>query len=395
MAVLFKKWSASKLMLFLACPFAFYCQEILKLAQLISPTAEVGRTVHGALESIFKAMLENEKKPIATKDINKLITKACGEHLTQGLHPKKVASEISSMVNNALSEIDLRNFVGVGIEKWFEFVIDNEGHVVRGKIDLDLIMHGGMPYVIDYKTGTEFNPKGDHQLLTYALSHWFEGYKEGVLGGLFFLRKKDLKPTLISPEQIDEILALYRTTAQDVERRLLVGESAFEATPCSKCEYCSYSGVCPKVSKLGEFPAIDDVTPERAKELAEFLLVAERSVSVIREMIKEYASRQENGFYAMNGGFFGKVAKSSMEWKLGDVIDTLNKLGIDDTVLRNISLGGSDVKSYMTAKKYAETPLKKDLTKMSRVVTRNYFKFHKELAEKEDEDFSESEGAVA
>lgn len=394
MAILFKKWSASKLMLFLACPFAFYCQEILKVAQLVSTAAEVGRTVHGALEYIFRAMLENDKKPLAKKEVNKLITKACGEHLTQGLHPKRVAAEISSMVNNVLDLIDLSNFEGVGIEKWFEFVIDKEGHVVRGKIDLELIMHGGMPYVIDYKTGTEFAPKGDRQLLTYALAQWANGYNEGVLGGLFFLRKKDLKPTLISPEQIQDILTVYRETAREVEKRLLVGESAFEATPCYKCEYCSYSGMCPKVTKIGEFPSVDDLTPERAKELAEFLLVADRSVSVIREMIKEYASRQANGFYEMNGGFFGKMPKSSKEWKLGDVMDTLAKLAIDDTVLRNISLGGVDVKSYMTAKKYADTSLRKDLSNKARVVTRSYFKFYKELAEKEDEASSETESEI-
>ena len=119
MAILFKKWSASKLMLFVACPFAFFTQEISKLAQLPSSVAEVGSTVHSALENIFKAMLENNKLPLAKKDINKLITVACGEYLTKGAHPKKVATEISSMVANALDEVDLRNFEEVGIEKWF------------------------------------------------------------------------------------------------------------------------------------------------------------------------------------------------------------------------------------------------------------------------------------
>ena len=386
MAILFKKWSASKLMLFEACPFAFYCQEILKLAQLASATAEVGSAVHAALESIFRSVVENNMKPPAKKDISKFITKACGDKLTKGIHPKKDATEISSMVNNGLAQIDLRNFEGVGIEKWFEIVIDKEGHVVRGKIDLELIMSGGLPYVIDYKTGSEFDPMGDIQLQTYALAQWARGYLGDVLGGLFFLRKKELKPTLISPKQIQEVLALYRETAQDVEKRLKVGESAFDARPCYKCEYCSYSGLCPIVKKIGEFPpTVDDVTPERAKVLAEFLLVAERNVAVIKEIIKEYASRQVGGFYEVNGGHFGKKTKSSLEFKLGDVMDTLKKLGIDDAVFRNISLGGSDVKSYVTAKKYSETTLRAELENKASLVTRNYFDYYKGIPLKEEE----------
>jgi|GEM_PF-6565359 RecB family exonuclease len=397
MTLFFDKWSAGKLSLFKACPFAFYCQEILKLAQLPSTAAEVGSAVHSALETIFQAMLNNDRKPLAKKDVTKLITSACFEMLTYGLHPKKDITDISNMVKYALTQMDLRNFEGVGIGKWFEIPLDKEGHVVRGKIDLELMMSGGMPYVIDFKTGTESTSHGDLQLLTYALAQWSRGYRNDVLGGLFFLRQKDLKPTLITQDQIMGILSLYREAAQDVEKRLVIGESAFDARPCYRCEYCSFSGLCPKVKKLGEFPAtVEDMTPERAKELAEWLLVTERSVALIRELMKGYAELQDNGFYEVNGGYFGKKPKLSREWNLGDVLDTLEKLEIDDTVFRNISLSSLDVKSYLTAKKYAKTSLRDELENKAKIVTRNYFDYYKALPEKkEDDDLQESENESA
>lgn len=374
-------WSVTQYRLFKACPWAYYLRYILKKPGRPSEAGEKGKATHLALKSIVDEMLKQGGEPLKSTKIYKLIQEACAKEITPELHPKSVGKEIRSMVMGALAKIDFRTFEAVVTEKKFEIPLDDKGHILLAFIDLFMVMEGDMLYLIDYKTGSVGSSEDDIQLGTYAAAAREGGYGElAILGALFPLTTHNLDPVMISKEQSNQVLQRHREAIADVEQRLRgwIVEEAFPATPGLECQCCAYSGECPKGNGLGNIPiSMNDITPERVKELAEWHRIASRSLDLVNELLKEYASMQDNGVYVLNGGYFGSKKKQSTEWKLGMVLDLLKAKGVDESVFRNISLSTSELSGYLKSKKYRELGFDKSLKMIGEPKERNLFGYHK------------------
>lgn len=383
-------WSVSKYRLFKNCPWAFYLRYIEKRPTRFSAALEKGRAVHLALNLIVTEMIKQDLEPLKSAEVTRIIQEAYAEEVKNpDLHLKSVSKEIRSMVKGALDKIDFKSFQSVIPERKFEVPLDDKGHVLQAYLDLFAVMFEGMIYLIDYKTGKLEPSEGNIQLETYAAVTRASGYEDAtILGSLFSLVSLELDPVIITKEQSDRALELHRETVEDVERRLRywIVEDAFPATPGLSCKYCSYSGECPKGNNLGMIPfTVEDMTPEQAKHLAEWQLVVSRSLEKVNELLKEYSSREPNGAFILNGGYFGNKVKKSMEWRVGQVLDLLKVHEVDDSVFRNITLNSSKLSSYLNSKKNAK--FGEILRMVGEEKTRNYFGYYEEyLLDKTDED---------
>lgn len=375
-------WSVTKYRSFKSCPWAFYLRYVEKMSPRFSASSEQGRAVHLALKLIALAMIEQNLQPLKSKEITRLIQEAYAQEIKNpALHLKSVGKDIRSMVLGGLDKIDFQSFKSVVPERKFEIALDNKGHILQAYIDLFSVISGEMIYLIDYKTGRIESSEGDIQLETYAAVVRASGHDDAtILGSLFSLKSFELDAVIITKDQSDKALALHRDAVEDVERRLRSWfvEEAFPATPGLGCTYCSYSGDCPKGNHLGTIPfTVDDLTPQMIKRLAQWHLVASRSLDLVNELLKEYSAREPNGSLSLNGGYFGNKIEMSREWRLGQVLDLFKAHEVDESVFRNITLSQSKLTSYLESQLHIESGISEALKMIGVEKTRNHFGFYR------------------
>jgi ATP-dependent helicase/nuclease subunit B len=270
-----RAWSVSALETYLACPFKFFAQHVLKLdeepddEEVMDPRRQ-GLLVHAVFEAFFQAWQaagHREITPVNLDDARAMFQTVVDEQLAR-LPEAEAALERTRLLGSpaaaglgeAVFRMEAERPVPV-VERMLEHEISGDVEIataagartiaLRGKVDrLDLLADGTFR-LVDYKLGWPPNRARALQLPIYGLSATarLSGYRnrEWVLGEAVYLAFKGPK----------RVVPLFSTQADrgrvlaEAEERLAgvidgIERGAFPPSPDDvfRCETCSFSSVC-------------------------------------------------------------------------------------------------------------------------------------------------------
>ena len=269
-----KKFSASALGLYIACPLQFYFRYIAKLKEPEEQDEYIeagvlGTILHEAMHSLYKPL-----KQIAEKDFEQVIQLA-GRAVDEAI--KKEFGEVEALegknilMRNVLIELirkileyDKQTLRSIKyLEEEFTMPVKlTNGNTVHlyGIIDRVDVSDGNLR-VVDYKTGTPdprkasdieslfSSPAYKEQFQTFfysmLLDHREPGY--GIKAGLFRLKKLSEGISyinggeVIATEQFDEFLGLTQTILEEIFNPSVPFRQTEDET---RCRYCAYKDIC-------------------------------------------------------------------------------------------------------------------------------------------------------
>jgi len=272
-----RTWSVSALETYLACPFKFFSQYILRLEEepdddeVMDPRAQ-GQFVHEVFEAFFKRWQKDGHQAITPETIDlaralfREVVEGCLEKLSQteaalertrllgspaaaglGEAVFRMEAERSIPVVGRLLEHTLRG------EFTFEAVNGPRRLSLRGKADrIDLLADGSFR-VIDYKLGWPPNKARALQLPIYGLcaeqsleGHLGRSWTLGEAAYLAFKGPRRVVGLFASADERARVLAEAQQRLVDTVDAIDAGH--FPPTPDDvyRCETCSYAAVCRK-----------------------------------------------------------------------------------------------------------------------------------------------------
>lgn len=272
-----RPWSVSALETYLACPFKFFAQHVLRLEEepddeeVMDPRRQ-GQFVHEVFEAFFKSWQGAGRRAITpgnldeARDMFVAVVDRALERLPAaeaGLERTRLlGSPAAAGLGEAVLRMEAERPVAV-VERLLEHRLEGEFTIavdagartvsLRGKADRVDLLEDGTFRLIDYKLGRPPNRARALQLPIYSIcaEQRLADYRgrNWVLGEAVYLAFKGPKrvvPLLASPADRDEILA-------DAQQRLAntldaIERGEFPPTPddVHRCESCSSSSVCRK-----------------------------------------------------------------------------------------------------------------------------------------------------
>ncbi len=310
--------SFSKLGAFESCPLQYWLRHVLKLPVAPARAPELGNVVHEAIA----AELQGQD----------------GMKLAQELVHKNPLLDVEKDLPAALKMVEgcRRYFRPLSahaerlVEEWLEVELD-QGYILRGRADL-VEVDPNTVLITDWKTNWEvFSLEDTCQLDLYA--RWaavrFPGRR--VMVRLRFLRygpRKGIVMRESTPEHQEMAMNWARgLVARIREAGRLPRSVGFPACPGRTCKTCSHSVQC-LFLRAQELAVPDDapqdllqavlngVVPEasglaEAQELGLWILVLERSLSVIKDRLRSFT--EAHGPVVAGGEQFGIFFRASAE----------------------------------------------------------------------------------
>jgi len=270
-----RPWSVSALETYLACPFKFFAQHVLKLdeepddEEVMDPRRQ-GLLVHTVFEAFFKAWQAAGHRAITPGNLDDaramflvVVDEALGalsEAEAALERTRLLGSPAAAGLGEAVFRMEAERPVPV-VERLLEYEISGEIDIatpqgtraiaLRGKVDrLDLLADGTFR-LVDYKLGWPPNRARALQLPIYGLAatRRLSGYRnrEWVLGEALYLAFKGPKrvvPLFSSDADRARVLAGAQERLAAVVDG--IGRGAFPPSPDDvfRCETCSFSSVC-------------------------------------------------------------------------------------------------------------------------------------------------------
>lgn len=314
--------------LFDRCPEAFFHRYFNHYKELVSPELEMGNIVRQALNNLFNEM-NIRGKPIKStaKEVKSFTEDAIALLATPGLHSKSALNTLSPMVRFGLFGLNYEDYIAMSPNMSFEIPLTDEGHVLRGKVNLFLSRADGTVETIAFKTGASICAAGNDPLLaSYALALREMGYPSDKIECKFkFLAHKTEDLTEFTDEYLDLLLEEYIEHVREVDRCLTIGRTAFPPTPSWYCKWCSYTGVCSVLTE--EKPLIDSLGVENLQGIAAKVLVSESYLSRAKEILKRGVLK--HGFVELNGEFFADWETTNTNYSAEEIYHLLSISGED------------------------------------------------------------------
>jgi ATP-dependent helicase/DNAse subunit B len=272
-----RAWSVSALETYLSCPFRFYAQHVLRLAEepedeeVMDPRRQ-GEFVHGVFESFFREWSAAGHGAITAANLEtaravfRTVVEAALQTLNEGEagleRTRLLGSPAAAGLGEAVFRMEAERDVAV-VERLLEHrltgdlrVVTAEGEralTIRGKVDRIDLLADGTFRLIDYKLGWPPDRGRALQLPIYGL--WAQQNLAGRRGRtwtlgeaayLAFKGPRRVVPLFSKPEQREEMLASAQQRLADAIDRIAAG--AFPPTPTDVflCESCSFTAVCRK-----------------------------------------------------------------------------------------------------------------------------------------------------
>ncbi|MQA31665.1 MAG: hypothetical protein GEU82_17820, partial [Luteitalea sp.] len=272
-----RPWSVSALETYLGCPFKFYAQHVLKLAEepddeeMMDPRRQ-GQFVHAVFESFFTAWSAAGRREITSANLDlaqgmfvEIVDHAL-ERLSEGEagleRTRLLGSPAAAGLGDAVFRMEAERPVPV-VERLLEHTLEgaftlqtSDGPRVvhlRGKADrLDLLADGTFR-LVDYKLGWPPDRSRALQLPIYALlaeqrltKHRGRSWSLGEAMYLAFKGPKRVVPLFTSNGNRQELMA--RAGQRVAETLDAIEAGSFPPSPDDvfRCETCSFSSVCRK-----------------------------------------------------------------------------------------------------------------------------------------------------
>jgi CRISPR/Cas system-associated exonuclease Cas4 (RecB family) len=246
-----RPWSPSKAELAGKCPLAFKYRYVDKVkTDVRSPPAEIGKAVHRVQELVLKG--EDVKEAYST------MLKEHEEKLTEDEIEKTrtFTAAVLSFQDKLQRFIERYPAKGVLLEKYWAINPDfqpcdpqDPDAMIRGVVDLGLVLENGMVIIIDHKTGRMKSLDSfGVQLDTYAImaSSHMEDVK-GVQCALHFMAHDKIvwgQPK--TRKYIVDVLRPWLTKyLNDKAERV----KAFSPREGRHCSWCDYRSICPEKVK--------------------------------------------------------------------------------------------------------------------------------------------------
>jgi RecB family exonuclease len=272
-----RPWSVSALETYLGCPFKFYAQHVLRLAEepddeeVMDPRRQ-GQFVHEVFEKFFAAWGAAGHRGITAANLDtaramfvEVVDRAL-ERLSEGEagleRTRLLGSSAAAGLGDAVFRMEAERPVAVVerlLEHKFEgpFTIETEAgpRVVqlRGKADRVDLLADGTFRLIDYKLGWPPDKSRALQLPIYALlaeqrlsRHRGRAWVLGEAMYLAFKGPKRVVPLFSSTANRDEMVARAQQRVADTIDA--IGQGLFPPSPDDvyRCESCSFTAVCRK-----------------------------------------------------------------------------------------------------------------------------------------------------
>jgi RecB family exonuclease len=272
-----RPWSVSALETYLGCPFKFYAQHVLKLAEepddeeVMDPRRQ-GQFVHEVFEAFFTAWAGAGHREITPANLDRaremfvtVVDRALAG-LSEGEagleRTRLLGSSAAAGLGDAVFRMEAERPVKVverllehKFEGAFTIHVDDRPRVVhlRGKADRVDLLADGTFRLIDYKLGWPPDRNRALQLPIYALlaEDRLAGYRgrNWTVGEAMYLAFKGPKrvvPLFTSDDNRSDMLA--KAQQRVAETLDSIAEGAFPPSPDDvyRCESCSFAAVCRK-----------------------------------------------------------------------------------------------------------------------------------------------------
>ncbi|HWW88588.1 MAG TPA: PD-(D/E)XK nuclease family protein, partial [Vicinamibacterales bacterium] len=275
-----RSWSVSALETYLACPFKFFAQHVLRLREdpedeeVMNPRKQ-GLLVHQVFEAFFSSWQAAGRRAITPEnlgDARAMFTEVVDNALQKlsELAPEEAALERTRLLGSssaaglgeAVLRMEAERPVGVvrrlleeRLEGNFAISTEDGPRIVplRGKADRIDVLEDGTFRLIDYKLGWPPNRTVALQLPIYSVCAEqrlpLVNGRRPALGEAVYVAFKGPRrvvPLFSSPSDRDKVLA-------DAQQRLVgvvdaIARGEFPPTPDDvfRCESCEYASVCRK-----------------------------------------------------------------------------------------------------------------------------------------------------
>jgi RecB family exonuclease len=272
-----RSWSVTALETYLACPFKFFAQHVLRLREevedeeVMDPRRE-GQFVHDVFERFFSHWQAEGHEAITSANLGaarNLFAEVVEERLSSmpdaeaGLQRTRLlGSPAAAGLGDAVLRMEAERPVSV-VGRLLEHRIDGpfafetpdgpRAIGIRAKADRIDLLADGTFRLVDYKLGWPPNRARALQLPIYALcaeqhlnGHLGRQWRLGEAAYLAFKGPRRIVPLFSSPAERDEVI-------DDARARLVstvdaIGRGEFPPRPDDvyRCETCSYATVCRK-----------------------------------------------------------------------------------------------------------------------------------------------------
>ncbi|MDR1990823.1 MAG: PD-(D/E)XK nuclease family protein [Acidobacteriaceae bacterium] len=272
-----RPWSVSALEAYLACPFKFFAQHILKLEEapddeeVMDPRRQ-GQLVHEVFEEFFRRWQASGHGAIAAADLpsaRELFVQVVDETL-RAVSPVEAGLERTRLLGSpaaaGLGEVVFRmeaERTTPVVERLLEQKLDGEFELMtadgprrvalRGKADRIDLLADGTFRLIDYKLGWPPEKSRALQLPIYArcAEQRLAGYRGrawrvGEAMYLAFKGPRRVIPLFKTPEQQAEIVASAEQRVVDAVDAIARGEFPPSPKDIYLCDACAFTAVCRK-----------------------------------------------------------------------------------------------------------------------------------------------------
>ena len=272
-----RPWSVSALEAYLACPFKFFSQHILRLQEepddsdVMDPRQQ-GQFVHKVFEVFFDRWRSLGRGTITAESLDEareVFTGVVDEEITHlpeaeaGLERTRLlGSSAAAGLGEAVMRMEAERAPRV-IERLLEHRLDGalsiqttdgpRSIVLRGKADRIDLLEDGTFRLIDYKLGWPPQRSRALQLPIYALAaeQWLAGRhgKTWTLGEAAYLAFKGPKrvvPLITVQTDREKVLREAQQRVADVVDAIARGEFPPRPEDVYLCDTCSYAAVCRK-----------------------------------------------------------------------------------------------------------------------------------------------------
>lgn len=272
-----RPWSISALETYLACPFKFYSQYILKLEEepddeeVMDPRRQ-GQFVHEVFETFFARWQEAGRREISAAGLPS--ARALFAEVVDGLlnrvseseagleRTRLLGSPAAAGLGEAVFRMEAEREIPV-IERLLEHKLEGSFTIrtaagprsvaLRGKVDRIDLLADGTFRLIDYKLGWPPNVSKALQLPIYAIcaeqrlaGRHGRTWTLGEAVYLAFKGPKRVVPLFSSPGALDEVLQRAQQRLVDAIDAIDRGDFPPSPEDVFRCETCAFTSVCRK-----------------------------------------------------------------------------------------------------------------------------------------------------
>jgi CRISPR/Cas system-associated exonuclease Cas4 (RecB family) len=322
-----------------------------------------GSAVHETFEKITAKMCEDPKASFSKEEIRNWVIESMHAHpisyeeTQEILHMCELYIRKPPAILSSEAHIEEKLAIKLigknedGSPKWDECSYDDPEAFARGRADILMFSDDTTEAVVyDHKTQMNIEEADTFQLGFYAwvISRYYP-FLEKITTIIHFARFGMYNSYTWTKEELQAIEDEVMTRVGFIESRM-----SWEATPNSKCIYCSYIAECPawrdKIQVDEETGKVVNVdrrslqimgNTQKAVEVAGLLSVLEQTVKVCKEELKDYV--KDGGPIAIPGVVYEFRADEKIDWgKINkkmkkDVMEVFKKHNVDPTAFMGFS----------------------------------------------------------